>query len=229
MSAVFGAFLVGLVLRETKFANQALAEITPLRDVFAAFFFVSLGMLLDPRFVINNWVLIISAVALIFAIKFIIVSGIVRGFGFSWSVALMSGFGLFQIGEFSFIIAQGGVNFKILSSESYALIIGSSIITILLTPFAMSLAGRVHRRLAKLPSGSKRIQFGTAPLSSAGIPKTPSEVIIAGFGRVGQNTAQGLQDAGIPFHIIEIDPEVVINRNAGEMSVLLATPVTFMS
>jgi CPA2 family monovalent cation:H+ antiporter-2 len=202
------------VLRETRFAHQALAEITPLRDIFAAFFFVSLGMLLDPRFVINNWVLIISAVALIFAIKFITVSGIVRGFGFSWGVALMSGFGLFQIGEFSFIIAQGGVNLKILSAESYALIIGSSIITILLTPFAMSLAGRLHSRLAILPSGSRRVD--TAPLPFSEKPEILGEVIIAGFGRVGQNTAQGLQDAGILFHIIEIDPEVVKQSKCGE-------------
>jgi CPA2 family monovalent cation:H+ antiporter-2 len=214
LSAVFGAFLIGLVLRETRFAHQALAEITPLRDIFAAFFFVSLGMLLDPRFVINNWVLIISAVALIFAIKFITVSGIVRGFGFSWSVALMSGLGLFQIGEFSFIIAQGGINLKILSAESYALIIGSSIITILLTPFAMSLAGRLHSRLAILPSGSWRVD--TAPLPFSEKPEILGEVIIAGFGRVGQNTAQGLQDAGIPFHIIEIDPEVVKQSKCGE-------------
>ena len=209
LSAVFGAFLVGLVLRETKFAHQALAEITPLRDVFAAFFFVSLGMLLDPRFIVNNWVLVITAVALIFAVKFVVVSGIIRGFGYGWSIAITSGFGLFQIGEFSFIIAQGGVNLKILSSESYALIIGSSIITMLLTPFTMSLAGRLHGRLAKLPPGSQRLQFGAAPVPSAEIPKIPGTVVIAGFGRVGQNTAQGLQDAGIPFHIIEIDPEVV--------------------
>ncbi len=218
LSAVFGAFLIGLVLRETKFGDQALAEITPLRDVFAAFFFVSLGMLLDPRFIADNWILVIATIALIFAIKFISVSGIVRSFGYSWSVAFTAGFGLFQIGEFSFIIAQGGVNLQIFSTESFALIIGSSVITMLLTPFLMGLAGRLHGRLARLPPVSKRMYFGTSRISSAEIPKTPEvlgEVIIAGFGRVGQNIGRGLQDAGIPFHIVEIDPEVVIKSQCG--------------
>jgi CPA2 family monovalent cation:H+ antiporter-2 len=78
----------------------------------------------------------------------------------------------------------------------------------------MSLAGRLHSRLAILPSGSWRVD--TAPLPFSEKPEILGEVIIAGFGRVGQNTAQGLQDAGIPFHIIEIDPEVVKQSKCGE-------------
>jgi CPA2 family monovalent cation:H+ antiporter-2 len=209
LSAVFGSFLMGLVLRETRFAHQALAEVTPLRDVFAALFFVSLGMLLDVKFVMANWVLVLIAVGLIFAIKYIVVSGIIRGFGYSWSIALMGGFGLFQIGEFSFIIAQSGVALQILNSESYALIIGASIITMLLTPFSMALGGRLHGRLSKLPPESRWATVNKAPVLPSETPKIFGDVIIAGFGRVGQNTAQGLQDAGISFHILEVDPEVV--------------------
>lgn len=206
LSAVFGSFLMGLVLRETRFAHQALAEVTPIRDVFAALFFVSLGMLLDVQYVINNWVMVISAVALIFAIKFIVVSGILRSFRYSWGIAFLGGFGLFQIGEFSFIIAQGGVGLGILTNESYALIIGASIITMILTPFLMSLGERSQRRLSRLRLGNS----GVPNRFEDGKEKEPlMEVIIAGFGRVGQNTAKGLEDAGIPYHIIEIDPEVV--------------------
>lgn len=218
LSAVFGAFLIGLVLQETRFGHQALAEITPLRDVFAAFFFVSLGMLLDPRFVMENWVSVIITVLLILAIKFVAVSGIVRGFGYGWSIALTAGFGLFQIGEFSFIIAQSGINLKILSVDSYNLIIGSSVITMLLTPFLMSLAGRLHGKLAMLPSRSQRMPFGTSSPAPVEAPEIIGDVIIAGFGRVGQNIARGLQDAGIPFHIIEIDPEVVAQSECADTS-----------
>ena len=78
LSVVFGAFVIGLVLRESRFGHRALAEITPLRDIFAALFFVSLGMLLDPRFILENWRLIAVTVALIILIKFLVVFGIVR-------------------------------------------------------------------------------------------------------------------------------------------------------
>lgn len=205
LSAVFGAFLIGLVLRETKFAHQALAEITPLRDIFAALFFVSLGMLLDPVFIYRNWTLVLLVVAVIFIIKFVMVSGIIRIFGYSLSIAVFAGLGLFQIGEFSFIIAQSGANFNIISSDIYSLIIGSSVITMLLTPFTMSLGGRLYTRLAKVPlSGTSKVVPGTG-LASAG------EVIVAGLGRVGQNVAHALDDAGISFTSIEIDPEVVLS------------------
>ncbi|MBN1368018.1 MAG: cation:proton antiporter, partial [Dehalococcoidales bacterium] len=209
LSAVFGAFLIGLVLRETRFGHQALAEVTPLRDVFAALFFVSLGMLLDVHFVYNNWILVLTAVGIILAIKLLVIFGIIRSFGYSWNIALMGGMGLFQIGEFSFIIAQNGVDLQIITSDSYALIIGASIITMLLTPFMMSLAGRLHSRVSRLPPGSQRITIGGAASLPLGQRQSQEAVIIAGFGRVGQNTALGLQDANIPYHIVEIDPEVV--------------------
>src|SRR3972149_456971 len=80
LSSVFGAFLIGLVLRETRFAYQALAEITPLRDIFATLFFVSLGLLLDPSFMIDNWSLVLAVVGTILVIKFLVVFGIVRFF-----------------------------------------------------------------------------------------------------------------------------------------------------
>lgn len=206
LSTVFGAFLIGLVLRETRFAHQALAEVTPLRDIFAALFFVSLGMLLDPAFVLHNWASVLIAVVIIFVIKFLVVTGIIRAFGYSLSIAVFTGLGLFQIGEFSFIIAQSGVNNNIISKDMYTLIIGSSVITMLLTPFAMSLAGRLYTRLARVPlPGTSRKVAGTVEqtVSAAG------EVIIAGLGRVGQNVAHALEDAGIPFTSIEIDPEVI--------------------
>ena len=213
LSAVFGAFLVGLVLRETRFVHQALAEITPLRDIFAALFFVSLGMLLDPVFVLHNWDKVLITVAIILVIKFVVVSGIVRGFGYSWGIAMFAGLGLFQIGEFSFIIAQSGLNSNILTGDMYTLVIGSAVITMLLTPFALSLAGSLQKRLVRAPSTAKNLADGK--LTDEPILESTGRVIIAGFGRVGQNVAYGLKNAGIPFSIIELDPEVVFRTRCG--------------
>jgi monovalent cation:H+ antiporter-2, CPA2 family len=207
LSAIFGAFLIGLVLRETRFAHQALAEITPLRDIFAALFFVSLGMLLDPGFIFYNWGIVLITIALIFFIKFAIVFGIVRGFGYSLGISLFAGLGLFQIGEFSFIIAQSGANLNILSNDMYSLIIGSAVITMLLTPFSIGLASRLQARFSRLPEISKSLAAGKPSPNFE--PEETGDVVIAGFGRVGQNVARGLQEAGIRFSIIETDPEVV--------------------
>ncbi|MFC2062693.1 cation:proton antiporter [Chloroflexota bacterium] len=209
LSAVFGAFLVGLVLRETRFAHQALAEITPLRDIFAALFFVSLGMLLDPRLLVDYWWLIASMVALIIAIKFLVVFSITRFFGYGNRVALLTSSGLFQIGEFSFILAAVGVSMGIITDLHYSLIIDSAVITMLLTPLVMSLASRLYTKLVPVPKVKQ---------PEAGIPVPVSEknpVVIAGYGRVGQNVAQGLRDAGMPYTVIEIDPERIFDLRCG--------------
>lgn len=209
LSIVFGAFLVGMVLRGTRFVHQALAEITPLRDIFATLFFVSLGMLLDPLFLINNWQLVALLVVVIIVLKLLVVFGIVRLFGYSSRIAILTGAGLFQIGEFSFILAQGGVNMGIVSGQFYSLILASAIITMLLTPVSISLIFRLYPKLALLAGGRR---MATKEVSSPSV-SVPTEglarVVIAGYGRVGGNIAQGLQDARIPYIIIDLDPERV--------------------
>ena len=215
LSVVFGAFVIGLVLRETRFAHQALAEITPLRDIFATLFFVSLGMLLSPRFVLENWWLIVITVAIIVLIKFLVVSGIVRFFGYSGGIALLVGAGLFQIGEFSFILAQAGVNTGIISDQIYSLILASAIITMILTPLSMSSASWLYPKLTRVPTGGEAVAEDTLALSVADSSEVANPVVIAGYGRVGQTIAQGLRDAGIPYTVVEIDPEVIFDLRCG--------------
>jgi len=206
LSLVFGAFLVGLVLRETRFVHQALAEITPLRDVFATLFFVSLGMLLNPEFLINNWALVLSVVAVIILIKFLVIFSVVKFFGYSVRIALFTGAGLFQIGEFGFILAQSGMDTGIVTVQFYSLIVSAAIITMLLTPFSMGLFSRVYPRLALRAASTSKAAAETSPSPAPAQSEPPRRVVIAGYGRVGQNIAQGLQDAGIPYLIIDIDP-----------------------
>ncbi len=202
LSVVFGAFLVGMVLRETRFVHQALAEITPLRDIFATLFFVSLGMLLDFQFLVNNWQSVAVLVAVIIALKLLVIFGVVRLFGYSSRIAILTGVGLFQIGEFSFILAQGGINMGIISGQFYSLILASAIITMLLTPISFNLGSRLYAKLA-LRAGGR----GVIAKKVSATPERLVRVVIAGYGRVGQNIAQGLQDARIPYLIIDIDPE----------------------
>ena len=217
LSVVFGAFVIGLVLRETRFAHQALAEVTPLRDVFATLFFVSLGMLLSLRFVLDYWWLIAMTVAIIIFIKFLVVFGVVRFFGYSGRIAFLAGAGLFQIGEFSFILAQSGVNMGIISDQIYSLILASAIITMILTPLSMSSVSWLHHKITRAPRYRGVVTEDISALPVSEPSQTTNLVVIAGYGRVGQNIAQGLRDANIPYTVIEIDPELVFDlRCSGE-------------
>ncbi|MBI2288311.1 MAG: cation:proton antiporter [Chloroflexi bacterium] len=216
LSAVFGAFLIGLVLRESRFAYQALVEITPLRDIFATLFFVSLGMLLDPGFMLEHWSSVLVVVGTIIIIKFLVVFGVVRFFGYSGRIAYMSGAGLFQIGEFAFILTQAGLNASIISAQFYSLILASAILTMLLTPLSISFASWSYPRLARVLGSSTPPTKQPGASFTAEPPEEPSRVVLAGYGRIGQNIAQGLQDAGIPYIIIDIDPERIADaRSSG--------------
>jgi len=217
LSMVFGAFLIGLVLHGTRFGYQAVAEITPLRDIFATLFFVSLGMLLDPKFILDQWSLVVITVVVVVLIKMLVVFGIIRLFGHTNRIAVMSGAGLFQIGEFGFIIAQGGLVAGIITQHFYSLVLATAIITMLLTPLSLSLATRFYRHM--IPSRAIKgfnAKEVAASLVSESSPST-ERVVIAGYGRIGQNVAQGLQDAGVPFIVIEIDPEHIAElRHSGK-------------
>ena len=217
LSMVFGAFLIGVVLRGTAFGHQAVAEITPLRDVFATLFFVSLGMLLDPQFVLDQWVAVLTTVGIVVLIKTLVIFGIVRLFGHTNRIAVMSGAGLFQIGEFGFIIAQGGLIAGIVTEHFYSLIMSTAIITMLLTPLSLSLIARLYQR-QRLSRGIMAPTVGdVSALTAFDSPPAAERVVVAGYGRIGRNVAQGLQDAGVPFIVIEIDPERIAElRQSGK-------------
>jgi len=206
LSMVFGAFLIGMVLRSTKFVHQALAEITPLRDIFATLFFVSIGMLLDPVFILNNWADVLILLMVIIVIKVLVIFAILRIFNYGNRIAVLASAGLFQLGEFSFILVQGGMNEGIVAERFYLLILSSAVITMLLTPFAIALVSRIYSRVAV--AVTERADFaayvcGDNPDTLAG---QSGRVVIAGYGRVGANLVRGLEDAGIPHLIIDIDP-----------------------
>jgi len=209
LSVVFGAFVIGLVLRESRFGHRALAEITPLRDIFAALFFVSLGMLVNPRFVLDTWWLIAETVAIIILIKFLVVFGIVRLFGYSGRIAFLTGAGLFQIGEFGFILAQAGVNMDVISTQFYSLILASALITMILTPLSIGSVSWLYAKLTRAPTGREPITEEISALPAIEPAQGVKPAVIAGYGRVGRNIAQGLRDAGIAYTVIELDPKLI--------------------
>ena len=209
LSVAIGAFLVGILISDTEYAHQALADIRPLRDIFAILFFVSLGMLADPAFIGENPGEVAVVVAIIIAGKFIITAVIPRIFGYNIKTALFVGSGLFQIGEFSFVLAAIALDTGVISSHIYSLTLTAAFITILLTPFSMGLMSGIYHRLIR----SKRLAAimagtdDTMPFDT-GI-QSVNHVVICGYGRIARNLGRVLKRRNFSYIIIDIDPRVI--------------------
>lgn len=200
LSFVFGAFVAGLILSQSDYSHQALADVEPLRDIFAMLFFVSVGMLLDPAFLIQNAGTVALVVVLVFAVKGLLFAGVVRAFGYGNIIPFAVGLGLFQVGEFSFVIARVGLEDGAISQRSYSIVLTTAVITMSLTPFAM--------RLAPLLYGRWRERFPREAMSTFNLPERGlrDHVVIAGYGRVGSFVARLLARLDQPFVVVDPNP-----------------------
>ncbi|MGA1862188.1 cation:proton antiporter [Deferribacter thermophilus] len=199
LSYAFGAFVAGIVLSESDFGHQALNDVTPLRDLFVLLFFVSVGMLFDPSFLIKHWKMILIASLFISIIKGTIFSTLAIIFKYHNVIPFALGLGLFQVGEFSFVIARTGISTNSISQELYYLVLNTAIITMVLTPFISNLTSPLYAWRKKV---SKK-----EPLYTISIPKKEisDHVIIAGAGRLGIYIAEILSKFGINFILIDMD------------------------
>ena len=205
LSVALGAFLAGLLVSESEYSHQARADIGPLRDIFAILFFASLGMLADPNFIVAHPAEVVTAVAAIVVGKFIIVSLIVWAFGYSGKTTLLAGGGLFQMGEFSFVIAAVALEMGIISNHLYSLTVAVAGITMLLTPFGMGLVSGVYHRVIQ----GKRVAglFATYvdPDTGGERKHLSGHVVICGYGQTAQNLARILDRRNFTYLVIEID------------------------
>jgi CPA2 family monovalent cation:H+ antiporter-2 len=166
-------------------------------------------MLLSLKFVVGNWSTVVLAVVVILVIKFGVCFSVARLFRQSGRTALLVGAGLAQIGEFSFILAQAGIDSGIISDYFYSIVIASSVITMLLTPLLMALVSMAYPKLAKGPAKGKLVPMDSLDPDEAEFRRSISKVVLCGYGRVGRNIAQRLYSLGIPYLVIEMDPELV--------------------
>jgi CPA2 family monovalent cation:H+ antiporter-2 len=199
LSFALGAFVAGMVLSESDYSHQALSDIIPLRDLFGLLFFVSVGMLLDLTFLRDNLWIVLLVVLLVALGKGVIFGGLTRLFGYGKIVPLAVGLGLFQVGEFSFVLARVGLRTNSISDDLYALILSTSIMTMILTPLLSGLAGPLY--------AWRRQWFKRESLQTINIPRSglQDHVIIAGAGRVGRYVADVLQRLGMAFVVVDLD------------------------
>ena len=216
LSAAFGAFAAGLLISQSGFARQAFADILPLRDTFGALFFVSLGMLANLHFIRDNLAAVAIVVLAIVLVKFLICSAITRFFGYGHKTVLMVGTGLIQIGEFSFILALMGFKEELFSERLYNLTIASAIITMLLTPFIMSLNSFLYRWLSQKESFARQLTSRVDPGGRVRSLELSRHAVICGYGQVGRRIAEVLEKQKFTYLVIDLDPTIVSDlRNRG--------------
>jgi len=197
LSFAFGAFVAGMVLSESDYSHQALSDIIPLRDIFGLLFFVSVGLLLDPAFLVHNIRTIGLLVALLLIGKGLIFAGVVRLFGYSNVIPLAVGLGLFQIGEFAFVLARVGLKTGSITNDLYALMLTTTVISMVLTPFVSGFTAPLY--------ALRKRWFKSEPLQTINLPREglSGHVIISGGGRTGTYVSEVLQSIRVPVVVIE--------------------------
>lgn len=179
MSLAFGAFLAGLMISESQYSHNAFSNLMPFKDTFTGFFFVSIGMLLDLNFVINNYQLVIISVMLVITIKMIVAGGTGFLLGHTFRGTVLIGLALSQVGEFSFILAKIGLNNSIITDYYYQLFLAVAVITMALAPFLMKSSLQFANILLKLPV-PKFMVNGLFPLAEVDIPDFKNHLVIIG-------------------------------------------------
>jgi CPA2 family monovalent cation:H+ antiporter-2 len=209
LSLALGAFLAGLIISESEYAYQALAEILPFKDSFIGIFFISVGMLMDTGFLGSKLSLVLPIVLAIFFLKTLtgLTSGLILGY--TPRVAIQTGLNLSQIGELSFVLAIAGKEAGLISDDHYQLFLSASIITMAMTPFIIntspwlssSLSSRILlKRVARIKDKARKGSFPGRKVD---------HVIIVGFGLNGRNLARVLREIPIPYMVIELNGTTV--------------------
>ncbi|MDX1418947.1 MAG: cation:proton antiporter [Rubricoccaceae bacterium] len=212
VSLALGAFLAGLLVSESPYSHHALSEVLPLQTVFAAVFFVSVGMLLDVGFLVDNLPLVLGAAGVVLLLKLVVTAGSAAALGYPARTATQAGLALAQIGEFSFVLAVAGAALGLtpggLGEAGEQAFIAVTVLLMLATPLLMSAGPRLGGWLeGRLPT---REREEPAPEVLA----LEDHVVVVGYGPAGRRLAQVLQNTGIPFVVVDLNPRAIEEAQA---------------
>jgi CPA2 family monovalent cation:H+ antiporter-2 len=206
LSLALGAFLAGLLISGSDYAHETLARLLPLRDVFGALFFVTVGALINPAAVLGNLPLLGALVALVLVGKLVIFTGVVLLFREPLWTAVLVGVGLAQIGEFSFILLQVARTAGHVGDDVYHATLAASLLSILANALLVRWVPRwIRGRVGREPDAREMTVVEGGPERMAG------HVVVCGFGRVGSAVAEAFETFEMPFVAIEVDPDIVAN------------------
>lgn len=215
LSIALGAFIAGMLVSETEYSHQALADVIPLRDVFASFFFVSIGMLTDLRFIADNLGPLMLILMALLVAKVSVPTLTLLLLRYPLRPALSVGAGLLSVGEFSFILAGASVATGLASEQVFSFTLAAALVTMLLAPAALSAAEAAYRRLAQYQlrwlvsqEPAENIQHGAVDSGHA---------VVCGFGQTGRNVVTLLTRRNLPCLVVDLDPRAIAEARAREI------------
>jgi len=233
VSVALGAFLAGMVVGRTEVSHQAATDALPMRDAFAVVFFVSVGMLFDPRVLVDQPLYLAVLLAIVLIAKPLTAMAIVWGLRYSFRNALTVGIALAQVGEFSFLLATEAIDHQLMSEEGRSLLVATAIISITLNPLIFRLIEPTERWLRSKPALWKKLgsraEAGGLRLNEAmaervatsdGADEATTRAVIVGYGPVGQTAARILRGFGVETVVVDLNIDTIRElANNGELGV----------
>ncbi len=217
LSLALGAFLAGMLIAETEYRHQVEEDIKPFRDVLLGLFFITIGLLLDLRVVAGNLPLVLALLTGILLCKFLLVAALSRLFGGSPGTALRSGLGLAQAGEFGLVILANAGGLSVVPAHWMQPILAAMLLSMLLAPLIIQYSDPLVLRLARSEWMTRSLELHRIAVQSIAVE---GHVVICGYGRTGQNLARLLEQEGIAYVALDLDPERVAEAAAAGDSVV---------
>ena len=216
LSLALGAFVAGMLISETEYRYQVEEDIKPFRDVLLGLFFVTIGMQLDLRVVVESGWVSVLLVALV-VMKTLLIFGLSRVFGSDWGVALRTGLALGACGEFGFVLLAHASNLSLIGPRTLQPVLAAMVLSMLIAPFIIERSGHIVRRWIPAEWTNRAMQLHSIAVQSMAADK---HVVVCGYGRSGQNLARFLEQEKIPFIALDIDPHRIREAVAAGESVV---------
>jgi CPA2 family monovalent cation:H+ antiporter-2 len=222
LSLALGAFIAGMLISETEYKHQVETDIRPFHDVLLGLFFISIGMMLDWRLVLERWPLVLVLLLLPVVFKLLLVTALSRALGATAGVSLRTGLYLAQAGEFGFVLLTLASDSQLVPPALLNPILASMVLSMLATPFIIMHSNRIVMKLVSSEWLQQSLQMTTIARKSINADK---HVIICGYGRCGQNLGQMLEREGIQYMALDLDPDRVRQAAAAGDSVVFGDAV----
>ncbi|MDG5974058.1 sodium/hydrogen exchanger [Hydrogenophaga taeniospiralis CCUG 15921] len=217
LSLALGAFVAGMLISETEYKHQVETDIRPFHDVLLGLFFITIGMTLDWRLVLDLWPLVLLLLSLSVAFKLALITGLTRAFGASMGVALRTGLYLAQAGEFGLVLLTLAGQNNLVPPQLFNPILASMVLSMLATPFVIMYTNDIVTRVVGSDWLMQSVQMTSIARKAI---NTDKHVIICGYGRCGQNLARLLEAEHIPYMALDLDPDRVRQAAAAGHSVV---------
>ncbi len=226
LSLALGAFIAGMLVAETEYKHQVETDIRPFHDVLLGLFFITIGMKLDWRPVLDRWFLVLMLTSVPVLAKFVLVAAIARAFRSAPGVALRTGLYLAQAGEFGFVLLTLGAEHGLVAAHWVSPVLASMVLSMLATPFLILYSNRIVNRLSANDWLMQSVALTTIAKRAIA---TERHVIICGYGRSGQNLARLLVPEKIPYMALDLDPDRVRQAAAAGQSVVFGDAARLQS